>query len=305
MCIENGRRRNSWWKCRRRSTSSSRKPTLQFRLVVVLEEVFKVFPQNRVQQRLSRSRSVTFLSIVEAFVAFSQDRVQQRFRRRPLIFPFLVEVLTVFSPDRVPQRLPLRMLNFRLVEVFTVHAQDRVPAFSGPAPQRSRPGGGSVGGVEGYVAGKSTTARGRARHRRFAGRFFILPSAAGCGFIDCDAVAEFGDAAFGGFRVPVSWQGHFAARAVVTFSVRTGPDGFIEAYDTEATVRGAGLGIPSLLLGCHCWQSCSVSACCLRRTVLDSSGLCFRIVRFAWFDSGYSTCVSLRWLLVAISHTSV
>ena len=46
-----------------------------------------------------------------------------------------------------------------------------------------------------------------------------------------------GDAAFGGFRVPVSWQGHFAARAVVTFFVQTGPDGFTEAYDIEAAGR--------------------------------------------------------------------
>ena len=66
----------------------------------------------------------------------------------------------------------------------------------------------------------------------------MLSCAAGCGFIDSDAVAEFGDAAFGGFRVPVSWQGHFAANASVTFSVRTGLDGFMEAYDIEAAGRG-------------------------------------------------------------------
>ena len=36
--------------------------------------------------------------------------------------------------------------------------------------------------------------------------------------------------------------------------------------------RGEGLGIPSHLLGCHFWQSCSVSTCCLRRRVWDSSG---------------------------------
>ena len=36
--------------------------------------------------------------------------------------------------------------------------------------------------------------------------------------------------------------------------------------------RGEGLGNPSPLLGCHYWQSCSVSTCCLlRRTFLDSS----------------------------------
>ena len=30
--------------------------------------------------------------------------------------------------------------------------------------------------------------------------------------------------------------------------------------------RGEGLGIPSPLPGCHLWQTCSVSACCLRRS---------------------------------------
>ena len=70
-----------------------------------------------------------------------------------------------------------------------------------------------------------TPAAYRARHRRFAGRLFILPESRGCGFIESSAEAEFGGAAFGGFRVPVSWEGHFAADAFVTFSVRTGPDG--------------------------------------------------------------------------------
>ena len=136
-------------------------------------------------------------------------------------------------------------------------------AFSGPehghAPRRSRRGGGSVGGAQGSVPGQSSTARGRPRHRWFAGRLFILLGPRGCGFTESSAEAEFfRDVAFGGFRVPISWQEHFAANASVTFSVQTGPDGF--------------LGIPSPLLGCHFWLSCSVSASCLRRTVLDSSG---------------------------------
>ena len=59
--------------------------------------------------------------------------------------------------------------------------------------------------------------------------------------------------------------------------------------------RGEGLGIPSPLLGCHFWQSCSVSTCCLRRTVWDSSGPVM-LPCCAFFDSGYSSCVSLRWL---------
>ena len=37
-----------------------------------------------------------------------------------------------------------------------------------------------------------------------------------------------------------------------------------------------------------------------RRTVFGF--FWFRTVRFAWFDSEYSSCVSLRWLLVATSH---
>ena len=115
-------------------------------------------------------------------------------------------------------------------------------AFSGPehghdAAQRSRRGGGSVGGPQGFVPGQSSSARGRARHRRFVGRLFILPDSRGCGFIESRVEAEFGRAAFGGFRVPVSWQGHFAVDSTVTFSVRTGPDGFMEAYDIEAVGR--------------------------------------------------------------------
>ena len=51
----------------------------------------------------------------------------------------------------------------------------------------------------------------------------------GYGFIESSAEAQFGDAAFAGFRVPVSWQGHFAVDASVTFSVQMGPDGFMEA----------------------------------------------------------------------------
>ena len=114
-------------------------------------------------------------------------------------------------------------------------------AFSGPehghdAPRRSRRGGGSVGGPQGSVPGQSSSARGRARHRRFAGRLFILLGPSGCGFIESSAEAEFGRAAFGGFRVPVSWQGHFAADASVTFSVWKGPDGFMD--DIEAVGRG-------------------------------------------------------------------
>ena len=48
--------------------------------------------------------------------------------------------------------------------------------------------------------------------------------------------------------------------------------------------RSEGLGISSPLLGCHFWRSC------------------FRIVRFACFCSGHSSCVSLRFSFGTISH---
>ena len=88
------------------------------------------------------------------------------------------------------------------------------------------------------------------RHR-FAGRLFIPPGPGDCGFIESSAEAEFGRAASGGIRVPVSWQGHFAEGASVTFLVLQGPDGYIEAFDIEAVGRGEGLGIPSHHLECH------------------------------------------------------
>ena len=133
-------------------------------------------------------------------------------------------------------------------------------AFSGlehghDAPRRSRRGGGSVGGPQGSVSGQLNSPRS-------------LPGPRGCGFRESSAEAEFGDAAFGGFPVPVSWQEHFAANASVTFSVRTAS---WRLTTSRRRVGGEGLGIPSPLLGCHYWQSCSVSTCCLRRTVLDSS----------------------------------
>ena len=57
-----------------------------------------------------------------------------------------------------------------------------------------------------------------------------------------------------------------------------------------------GLASPHPFLGCHLLASCSVSSCCLRRTVgFFCLWICFRTVRF-WIDSGYSSCVSLRWL---------
>ena len=208
-----------------------------------------VFPQDRVQQSCTLARNA-FLSGFwsRPFSLFVRNAFLSGSWSRSLISLFLVEtfllveVLTVFSPARVLQRLPLRMLTFWLVEVLTVHAQDRVPRrvpeHGRDAARRSRRGGGSVAGPQGSVPGQSSSARGRARHRRFVGRLFILPGSRGCSFIESSAEAEFGDAAFGGFRVPVSWQGHFAEDASVTFSVRTGPDGFMEPCDIEAAGWG-------------------------------------------------------------------
>ena len=184
------------------------------------------------------------------------------------------------------------------------------PAFSEPehghdAPRRSRRGGGSVSGPQGSVPGQSTTARGRARHRQFVGRLFILPEPEGCGFIESSAEAESGRAAFGGFRVPISWQEALRRRLVRDVLYGRVQTASWRPTTSRRWVGSEGLVIPSPHLGCHHWQSCSVSTCCPRRAVLDSSGLCFRIVRFAWFHSGYSSCVSLRWLLVVFSHIFV
>ena len=73
------RRRNSWWKCPRSCPSllcSSRLPsrssTFQFQVVevVVDGEVFKVFPQDRIQQHGLWSRTLTF-QFLEAACMFS------------------------------------------------------------------------------------------------------------------------------------------------------------------------------------------------------------------------------------------
>ena len=80
-----------------------------------------------------------------------------------------------------------------------------------------------------------------------------------------------------------------------TLSVRTGLDGFMEAYDIEAARSGVrGLASPHPFLGWHYWQSCSLSACCLGCTVWDSSG------------SGYASVLcALLGLTVDTVHVSV
>ena len=246
----NRRWRNSCWKCRRRSTSSSRTPTVlcgrgargglqgfppeQGSAASFLEQIVDIpvhsgglrgflrrqsstapspqtadipssgfLPEQHstarfVDRTLILQFRVVVAEVVEVFKIFAHNRVQQRRLRRSLTF-LPVEVLTVFSPGKVPQRLS--MLNFRLAEVFTVYAQARVfLRFLDLNTAMMLPGVHAE--VEDLLEVLKAPSQDRAQQPEvelvtagFAGCFFILPSAAGCGFIDSDAVAEFGDAA--------------------------------------------------------------------------------------------------------------
>ena len=90
--------------------------TLLFLRVVLVREIFKVFPVDRVPQRLPLSR--TSVLIVEVFTVFPEDRVPQRL---PVSSPsfLLVEVFKGFPKDRVPQRLPVSRPLFPLVEMMS------------------------------------------------------------------------------------------------------------------------------------------------------------------------------------------
>ena len=87
-----------------------------------LVDVFKVFPKDRVPQRLAVSRP-SFL-LVEVFKGFPKDRVPQRL---PVSRPsfLLVEVFMGFPKDRVPQRLSVSRPS--LLVVFKVFPEVRVP----------------------------------------------------------------------------------------------------------------------------------------------------------------------------------
>ena len=82
------------------------------------------------------------------------------------------------------------------------------------------------GGVQGSVPRQSSPALGRADVRgRFRGGLSVPPGSRSCGFIQTSV---------GGFlRVPVSWYDYFPTGAAVTYTVRVGPNGVMEADATE------------------------------------------------------------------------
>ena len=77
------------------------------------------------------------------------------------------------------------------------------------------------------------------------------------------------DAAFGGFRVPVS-RGRGTSPKALPSRSRSGriQTASWRPSTSRRWVGGEGLGIPSPHLGCHYWQCCSVSSCCLRYDAL-------------------------------------
>ena len=87
-------------------------------VVEVLVEVFKASPRDRAHQRFLDQKTSTFpfLTVVlerEVFTVFPEDSVPQRLLlSRPSVL--VVEVLNVFLVDRVPQRLPSSRLLLRL-----------------------------------------------------------------------------------------------------------------------------------------------------------------------------------------------
>ena len=265
-----------------------------------------VFSQSSIPQHGLWSRTLIFqfrvvvAEVVEVFKIFAHNRVQQRRLRRSLTF-VPVEVLTVFSPGRVPQRLPLSMLNFWLVEVFTVCAQDRVfRRFLDLNTAMMLLGVHAE--VEDLLEVLKAPSQDRAQQPEVEVVIAGLLGASSC------CLRQQGVAS----STPTRWPSSVMLRLVALGCTRGRdvlcPDGSRRLHG-GLRHRGGGSGVrglasPHPILGCHYWKSCWVSPCCLRRTVLDSSGLRFRIVRFGWFDSGYSSCVSLRWLLVATSQIS-
>ena len=76
------RRRNSWWKCPRSypillcTGMWSRTSTFQFLIVVVVGEVFKMYPLDRIQQRLVEQITLKLqFRVLEVFKISSRDRL--------------------------------------------------------------------------------------------------------------------------------------------------------------------------------------------------------------------------------------
>ena len=113
---------NNWRKRRRSLICKSRKSTFQFLLV----EVFKVYAQDRVQQRLpSRTLPLQLLVVVvlDVFKVYAQDIVLQQLPSRTLPLQFrVVEVLVVVFKVSLRIRAPQRLFQFlseTVVKVFS------------------------------------------------------------------------------------------------------------------------------------------------------------------------------------------
>ena len=136
------------------------------------------------------------------------------------------------------------MLTFRLVEVFTVYAQDRVlRRFLELNTLMMLLGVHAE--VEDLLEVLKAPSQDRAQQPEVElviGGLLVVSSSCldlevAASSSPSSAEAEFGRAALVGSESPSRGQGHFAGDTSVTFSVRTGPDGFMEAYDIEAVGR--------------------------------------------------------------------
>ena len=191
-------------------------------LVVEVLAVFLVFTQNRVQQFCMFLRSA-FLSGLwrRLFSLLLRNALLSGSWSRSLISPFLVEtflvveVFTVYAPDRVSRRF--LDLNTAMM-LLGVHAE--VEVLEAPSQDRAQ-----QPEVELGIAGLLDASSYRLVQKGVAS---LTP-------MRWPSLVLLRLVAFGCL---VSWQGLFARNASVTFSVRTGPDGFMEAHDIEAVGRG-------------------------------------------------------------------
>ena len=120
-------------KCQQSSTSSSRPLTLQFRVVVSV--VFKVFSQNRIQQRSPPSSSLTFQYMEEVFKVYAQYRVQQRPRHPQFL------ALQLIGSTLWMRRFKCFFRNFSSPSKsarVTRHSSARVPRSASSSDQMAR-----------------------------------------------------------------------------------------------------------------------------------------------------------------------